>query len=109
MAEMLAEDLTEWPAEAWLVLDDYHFAMDSPASELFASDLLARLSSVQLLITTRRRPRWSTARRRVYGEVFELGREALTMSNGEAHESSRARTMPRASFSKLQAGQQCLV
>jgi LuxR family maltose regulon positive regulatory protein len=86
LAEMLAEDLTEWPPEAWLVLDDYHFAMDSAASELFASHLLARLSSVQLLITSRRRPRWSTARRRVYGEVFELGRESLTMSNGEAHE-----------------------
>ncbi len=86
LAEMLAEDLTEWPPEAWLVLDDYHFAMDSAASELFASHLLARLPSVQLLITSRRRPRWSTARRRVYGEVFELGRESLTMSNGEAHE-----------------------
>jgi LuxR family maltose regulon positive regulatory protein len=86
LAEMLAEDLTEWPAEAWLVLDDYHFVMDSAASELFASHLLTRLPSVPLLITSRGRPRWSTARRRVYGEVFELGRESLTMSNGEAHE-----------------------
>ena len=86
LAEMLAEDLVEWPEDAWLVIDDYHFAMDSAASELFASHLLARLSSVQLLITSRRRPGWGTARRRVYGEVFELGRESLTMSNGEAHE-----------------------
>ena len=77
LAEMLAEDLTEWPTAAWLVLDDYHFAMDSAASELFASHLLARLSSVQLLITSRSRPRWSTARQRVYGEVFELGRGIL--------------------------------
>jgi ATP/maltotriose-dependent transcriptional regulator MalT len=86
LAEMLAEDLAEWPDEAWLVIDDYHFAMDAAASELFASILLARLSSVRLLITSRHRPRWSTARRRVYGEVFELGRESLTMSDGEAHE-----------------------
>jgi LuxR family maltose regulon positive regulatory protein len=86
LAEMLAEDLAEWPEDAWLVIDDYHFAMDSAASELFASNLLARLSSVRLLITSRRRPRWSTARRRVYGEVFELGRESLMMSAGEAQE-----------------------
>jgi LuxR family maltose regulon positive regulatory protein len=86
LAEMLSEDLTEWPEDAWLVIDDYHFAMESAASELFFSNLLARLSSVQLLITSRRRPRWSTARRRVYGEIFELGRESLTMSAGEAHE-----------------------
>ena len=86
LAEMLAEDLTEWPTDALLVLDDYHFAMDSAASERFASHLLTQLTSVPLLITSRHRPRWSTARRRVYGEVFELGRESLTMTNGEAHE-----------------------
>jgi LuxR family maltose regulon positive regulatory protein len=86
LAEMLAEDLAEWPEDAWLVIDDYHLAMDSAASELFAANLLAGLPSVQLLITSRRRPRWSTGRRRVYGEVFELGRQSLTMNAGEAHE-----------------------
>jgi LuxR family maltose regulon positive regulatory protein len=86
LAEMLAEDLAEWREDAWLVIDDYHFAMESSASELFASNLLARLSSARLLITSRHRPRWSTGRRRVYGELFELGRESLTMSAGEAHE-----------------------
>jgi ATP/maltotriose-dependent transcriptional regulator MalT len=86
LAEMLAEDLSHWPDDAWLVIDDYHFAMDSAASEMFASNLLGRLPSIQLVITSRRRPPWSTARRRVYGEVFELGRESLTMSDGEAHE-----------------------
>ena len=86
LAEMLAEDLAEWPEDAWLVIDDYHFAMESPASELFAANLLTPLTSVQLLITSRRRPRWSTARRRVYGEVFELGRDSLAMTAEEAHE-----------------------
>ena len=83
---MLAEDLAEWPDDAWLVIDDYHFAMGSLASELFSSNLVSRLPSVRLLITSRRRPLWSTARRRVYGEFFELARESLTMSEGEAHE-----------------------
>jgi LuxR family maltose regulon positive regulatory protein len=86
LAEMLAEDLAEWPEDAWLAIDDYHFTMESSASDLFASSVLARLSSARLLITTRRRPRWSTARRRVYGEVLELGRESLTMDPAEAHE-----------------------
>jgi ATP/maltotriose-dependent transcriptional regulator MalT len=86
LAEMLAEDLSHWPDDTWLVIDDYHFAMDSAASELFASNLLARFPRMQMLLTSRRRPRWSTARRRVYGEVFELSRESLTMNNAEARE-----------------------
>jgi LuxR family maltose regulon positive regulatory protein len=86
LAEMFFEDLTEWPEDAWLVIDDYHFVMESAASELFISTLLGRLSSVRILITSRRRPRWSTARRRVYGEIVEVGRESLTMSAGEAHD-----------------------
>jgi LuxR family transcriptional regulator, maltose regulon positive regulatory protein len=31
LAEMLAEDLAGWP-DAWLAVDDYQFAMESPAS-----------------------------------------------------------------------------
>src|SRR5512133_197236 len=29
LAEMLAEDLAGWPEDAWLVVDDYQYAMDS--------------------------------------------------------------------------------
>ena len=35
LAEMLAEDLAEWPEDAWLAIDDYHFASDAIASEEF--------------------------------------------------------------------------
>jgi hypothetical protein len=43
LAEMLADDLAEWP-DAWLAIDDYQFAMDSPASEEFRGPSRRRLS-----------------------------------------------------------------
>ena len=61
LAEMLADDVTDWPNDAWLVIDDYQFAMDSPSCEAFV-DVMCASSSVQALIATRRRPRWATAR-----------------------------------------------
>src|ERR671924_234335 len=69
--EMLAEDLAEWPDDAWLAIDDYQFAMDSAAAEQFV-DTLATDAPLRLLVTTRRRPTWASARRRLYGEVVEF-------------------------------------
>jgi DNA-binding CsgD family transcriptional regulator len=85
LAEMLAEDLAEWPADAWLAFDDYQFAMDSAAAEEFV-DTLATDSPLRLLITSRRRPTWASARRRLYGEVAEVDRTLLAMSDTEALE-----------------------
>jgi ATP/maltotriose-dependent transcriptional regulator MalT len=83
LAEMLAEDLTLWPEDAWLVIDDYHFAMDSPAAEGFIDGLVS-CDRFRLLLTSRRRPSWATARRRVYGEAFEVDRTLLAMNEDEA-------------------------
>jgi LuxR family transcriptional regulator, maltose regulon positive regulatory protein len=83
LAEMLAEDLAEWPDDAWLAIDDYHFATDSAAAEQFV-DTLATESPVQILITSRRRPTWASARRRLYGEVVEVDRTLLAMNDDEA-------------------------
>ena len=83
LAEMLAEDLAEWPDDAWLVIDDYHFATESSASEAFVDALVSR-ERVRLLLTSRRRPSWATARRRIYGEAFEVDRTLLAMSDNEA-------------------------
>ena len=83
LAEMLADDITDWPNDAWLVIDDYQFAMDSPSCEAFV-DVMCASSSVQALITTRRRPRWATARRRLYGELIEIDRVLLAMNATEA-------------------------
>jgi ATP/maltotriose-dependent transcriptional regulator MalT len=83
LAEMLVEDLAEWPSDAWLVIDDYQFAMDSPPSEEFLR-LLSEAPQIRMLVTSRRRPQWATARRRVYGELEEIDRTMLAMTNDEA-------------------------
>jgi len=85
LAELFAADVQEWPSDAWLAFDDYHFAMGSVASERFV-DLLTQQTSMQLLITSRRRPSWATARRILYGEILEIDRRALAMDDTEARE-----------------------
>ena len=83
LAEMLAEDLSAWPSDAWLVIDDYQFAVESPASEEFLRPL-SEIPEVRLLITSRRRPPWATARQRLYGELAEIDRTMLAMTDEEA-------------------------
>ncbi len=83
LAEMLAEDLGEWPDDAWLVIDDYHLGMESPASEAFVGTLVDA-KPLCLVITTRRRPIWATGRLRLYGQAYELDRTLLAMSDDEA-------------------------
>ena len=91
LAEMLAEDLTNVAKDAWLVIDDYHFVMDSPACEEFVETLLDRANPL-VLIASRRRPRWATARRRLYGSVFEVDRTVLAMNAREARSLLSKRT-----------------
>lgn len=85
LAELFAEDVQEWPGDAWLAFDDYQFAMESVASERFV-DLLTQHTPIQMLITSRRRPSWATARRILYGEILELDRRVLAMEDAEARE-----------------------
>jgi ATP/maltotriose-dependent transcriptional regulator MalT len=83
LAELLAEDLAAWPEDAWLVFDDYHFACDSEPSERFVAHLAASCP-LRLLIASRSRPSWATARQLLYGEIFEIGRNLLAMNQEEA-------------------------
>jgi len=83
LAEMLAKDLVSWPDDGWLVIDDYHFAMEAPACEEFVETLFGR-ANPSVVITSRRRPTWATARRRVYGSLLELDRTLLAMNPDEA-------------------------
>jgi LuxR family transcriptional regulator, maltose regulon positive regulatory protein len=85
LAELFAEDVQSWPADAWLAIDDYHFAMGSHASERFI-DLVTQRTPVQMLITSRTRPSWATARRMLYGEIVEIGRSSLAMEADEVRE-----------------------
>src|SRR5207253_5064737 len=82
LAELLAEDLLEWPETAWLVIDDYHFACESDASEHYV-DLHASLCPVHLLLGTRKRPPWATPRRILYGEIDDGGTHELAMPQRE--------------------------
>ena len=84
LAELLAEDLSEWPSEAWLVIDDYHLLRPSKAADEFV-DWLLMLAPIRLLITTRQRPRWATARRLLQGEIVELTKDQLAMTTAEAN------------------------
>ena len=81
--QFLAEDLADWPDDAWFVVDDYHL-LTSDAAE----DLIRRLfvsGNRRLLLTSRQRPAWASARALLYGNSFELGQNALAMNMEEAN------------------------
>ena len=83
LAELLAEDLESWPEHGIVVLDDYHLMAESSPVEDFL-DWLLMLAPLRVLVTTRRRPSWATARRFLYDEAVELGRDQLAMTDDEA-------------------------
>jgi ATP/maltotriose-dependent transcriptional regulator MalT len=85
LAEMLAEDLAEWPREAWLVIDDYERLCRAAEAEEFV-DVLVSSAPVNLLVASRQRPSWVSSRDILYGDVFELGQTALAMTLEEAEE-----------------------
>src|SRR5262245_53225046 len=61
LAQILAEDLSEWPPGAWLVVDDYHFLRSASEAEQLVATLVED-APVSMLITSRHRPTWSTGR-----------------------------------------------
>jgi LuxR family maltose regulon positive regulatory protein len=83
LAELMAEDLAAWPDDGIVVIDDYHLVTDSAAVEEFV-DWLLTLVPIRMLVTTRRRPSWASARRVLYGEIVEIGPEQLAMNDEEA-------------------------
>jgi LuxR family transcriptional regulator, maltose regulon positive regulatory protein len=85
LAEILGEDLEEWPGDAWLVLDDYQELAGALEAESFVADLIA-LCPLQLLLTSRQRPSWVSAKSILYGDVLEINQTALAMDNQEAAE-----------------------
>jgi ATP/maltotriose-dependent transcriptional regulator MalT len=85
LASDLASDLSDWPSDARLVIDDYHLLAENPAAEKFVETLVNE-ANVPFLIASRMRPSWVTARTLLYGEVVEFGRNVLAMTHGEAAE-----------------------
>ena len=80
---MLSEDLARWPQDAWLVIDDYQHLADEPPAEWFVDAVVAK-GNIPLLVTSRVRPAWATAKHLLYGEVAEFGRNVLAMTHEEA-------------------------
>ena len=81
LAEALTNHVQSWPDDTWLILDDYHNLMESPDAEHFISRLSA---AARLVIVSRRRPSWVTARKLLYGDAREIGPSALAMTDAEA-------------------------
>ncbi len=84
LGSMLASDLQSWPREAWLIIDDYHYLAAAPG-ETFIETLLLQ-APLNSLVITRLRPSWASSRRVLYGEVSEIDRTALAMTDDEATE-----------------------
>jgi ATP/maltotriose-dependent transcriptional regulator MalT len=87
---LLSADLERWPRDSWLVIDDYH-CLDTAAAEEMIDGVTSQ-AHIRLLLTSRRRPRWATSRRLLYGEIFEVDQESLAMNQLEAEEVLGART-----------------
>ena len=96
LAEILGEDLAAWPSDGWLVIDDYQEIAAAKDAERFVGDL-ASAAPVQLLIASRQRPSWVTARRILYDEVLELNQTTLAMDAHEASQVLAGRSAPSAS------------
>ena len=82
-AEILAEDLADWPSGGVLAIDDYHHLAESDAAESFIDWLLVLRPSLRILVAPRRRPSWASARRVLAGEIVELEKRVLSMTNDE--------------------------
>ena len=85
LAEMLAEDLDDWPAEGWILIDDYEYLAASVASEAFVETVVSR-SPVSLLVAGQARPSWVAPRDILAGRVLEVAEGVLAMTNDEASE-----------------------
>lgn len=85
LAEMLAEDLHDWPDGAWIVIDDYDHVAASSASEAFVQTV-ADGSPLRLLIAGRVRPSWIATKRILDGDILEVPEAALAMSVDEVEE-----------------------
>lgn len=84
LASLLSEDVSQWE-QGWLAVDDYQFVMASSAAERFLESFV-HTAPVNLLLTTRIRPRWASARRILYDEILEVGASELAMTESEVLE-----------------------
>jgi LuxR family transcriptional regulator, maltose regulon positive regulatory protein len=82
---LLLERVEGWPANAWLVLDDYHNIVADEASDALIEGLVSD-STVRLLVTSRTRPTWASTRRVLYGEILSMDRQDLSFTREETRQ-----------------------
>jgi LuxR family maltose regulon positive regulatory protein len=98
IAEILVDDLAHWPEDLWMVIDDYQHLAYEPSAEQLIDAVVAR-GTIPLFVTSRMRPSWVSAKRLLYGEVAEFGRNILAMTHEEA-----ARAVPPKTDAGVLAG-----
>jgi ATP/maltotriose-dependent transcriptional regulator MalT len=93
IADILVDDLAHWPEDVWMVIDDYHHLAHEPRAEQLIDAVVAR-GTIPLFVTSRMRPSWVSAKRLLYGEVAEFGRNILAMTHEEAARAVPPKTDP---------------
>ena len=79
LAEMLAEDLSDWPENGWLAIDNYEHVAASGASKEFVQTLIQQ-SPLKALVMSRRRSPWSYAGRLTPYDTVEVPRNSLGLN-----------------------------
>ena len=82
VARALADQINKQRVQ-WIVIDDYHELVESSAAEQIIEHL-QRLARPRFLIASRLRPLWARSRQIVYGELAEIGRNELAMTQSES-------------------------
>jgi ATP/maltotriose-dependent transcriptional regulator MalT len=75
-------DQIKSPLEQWLVIDDYHLLSEEPEAEALIQSV-EESGMLRLLLASRTRPRWATARRFIYQDIVELGQAELALDASE--------------------------
>ena len=68
-----------------IVVDDHHVIAENETASAMLRTLQERLG-FRLVVTSRLRPTWATARLQMYGELLELGSDELALTEEEALE-----------------------
>ena len=84
LAEMLAEDLQNWPKDAWLAIDGYEHVAVSGSSDEFVQTLIQQ-SPLNVLVIGRARPSWETSSL-AQQDTREISRQSLAMTHPEVSE-----------------------
>ncbi|HST16147.1 MAG TPA: LuxR C-terminal-related transcriptional regulator [Gaiellaceae bacterium] len=90
VAAALADQINKQKVQ-WIVIDDYHELSALPETEQVIQ-VLQQATSARFLFASRQRPSWARSRQIVYGELSEIGRDHLAMTDAESAQMLGRRT-----------------